>query len=180
MDNSEQLRMTVYASLLAALTAAGAYLIIPIGPVPISLQTLFVYLTGLLLGSRWGTASVAVYLLAGACGLPVFAGGTGGLGRLFGPTGGYLMGYLPAVFVVGWLVEKTKKSVGLDVAAAVCGALIVYALGVPWLKLVTGMGWSKAFGLGMAPFLAGDAVKIAALVPVARVLRPILAKKQDR
>ncbi len=180
MENSNQLHMTVYASLLAALTAAGAFIAIPVGPVPIVLQNFFVLLAGLLLGSRWGLASVAVYLLAGACGLPVFAGGTGGLGRLFGPTGGYLMGYLPAVFVVGRLVEKTKKSVGLDVAAAVCGALIVYVLGVPWLKLVTGMGWSKAFGLGMVPFLAGDAVKIAALVPVVRALRPVIAKKQER
>lgn len=85
-----QIRMTVYASLFAALTAAGAYLSIPIGPVPIVLQNLFILLSGLLLGSRWGPASVAVYLLAGACGLPVFAGGMGGIGRLVGPTGGYL------------------------------------------------------------------------------------------
>ena len=74
MNTPSQLRMMVYASLLAALIAVGAYLAIPIGPVPIVLQNLFVLLAGLLLGSRWGAASVAVYLLAGACGLPVFAG----------------------------------------------------------------------------------------------------------
>jgi biotin transport system substrate-specific component len=75
MNSSNQLRMMVYASLFAALTAAGAFLAIPIGPVPIVLQNMFVFLAGLLLGPRWGLASVAVYLLAGAFGLPVFAGG---------------------------------------------------------------------------------------------------------
>ena len=87
MDASNQLRMMVYAALFAALLAVGAFLSIPIGPVPIVLQNFFVLLTGLLLGSRWAAASVAVYLLAGACGLPVFAGGTGGLGHLIGPPG---------------------------------------------------------------------------------------------
>ncbi|RLC01276.1 MAG: biotin transporter BioY, partial [Deltaproteobacteria bacterium] len=91
-NQSEQLRMTVYASLFAALIAAGAYISVPIGPVPIVLQNLFVFLAGLLLGSKWGLACVGVYLLAGACGLPVFAGGTGGIARFAGPTGGYLLG----------------------------------------------------------------------------------------
>ena len=99
MGASNQLRMMVYASLFAALTAVGAFLALPIGPVPIVLQNMFVFLAGLLLGSRWGLASVGVYLLAGAVGLPVFAGGLGGLGRLIGPTGGYLIGYLPTVFI---------------------------------------------------------------------------------
>ena len=80
--------MTVYASLLAALTAVGAYLAIPIGPVPIILQNMFVLLSGLLLGSRWGLASVGVYVLAGACGLPVFAGGLGGFHALWVPRAG--------------------------------------------------------------------------------------------
>ena len=178
MDNSEQLRMTVYASLLAALTAAGSYLIIPIGPVPISLQTLFIYLTGLLLGSRWGAASVAVYLLAGACGLPVFAGGTGGIGRLAGPTGGYLFGYLAAVFVIGLITEKANRRWLVDVAAMIAGTLVIYAAGVVWLKLVTHMAFGKALAVGMLPFLLGDALKIAAAVPVARAVRPLLYSRQ--
>ena len=98
--------MTAFASLFAALTAVGAYIAIPIGPVPIVLQNFFVYLTGLLLGSKWGATSVAVYLLAGICGLPVFAGGRGGIGHIIGPTGGYLIGFLPAVFVIGFIKEK--------------------------------------------------------------------------
>lgn len=178
MDSSNQLHMTVYASLLAALTAAGAFIAIPIGPVPIVMQNFFIILTGLLLGSRWGIAAVGVYLLAGALGLPVFAGGTGGLARFVGPTGGYLLGYLPAVFVIGRISEKTSNKARFDVIAAVCGSLIVYACGVPWLKLLTGMSWAKAVSVGMLPFLPGDALKVAAVVPVAGVLRPIVHKRR--
>ncbi|MDQ1330177.1 MAG: biotin transport system substrate-specific component, partial [Thermodesulfobacteriota bacterium] len=93
--------MMAYASLLAALTAVGAYIAIPVGPVPIVLQSLFILLAGLLLGSTWGVAGVGIYLLAGAFGLPVFAGGAGGIGRFLGPTGGYLLGFLPAVYIIG-------------------------------------------------------------------------------
>ncbi len=116
------LRPMVYASLFAALMAAGAYMAIPIGPVPIVLQNMFVFLSGLLLGSRWGLASVAVYLLAGIVGLPVFAGGTGGIGRIFGPTGGFLLGYLPVVFLVGRMAERLPRRMVWDVAAMTAGA----------------------------------------------------------
>lgn len=171
------LHQTVYASLFAALIAAGAFLAIPIGPVPIVLQNMFILLTGLLLGPRWGLASVGIYLLAGAIGLPVFAGGTGGIGRILGPTGGYLVAYLPAVWVVGIVSARTKGRVMGDVAAMVLGALIVYGMGVPYLKAVTGISWSKAVAAGMLPFLIGDALKIAAAVPIARTLRPVMAGK---
>ena len=171
---SEQLRMTVHASLLAALIAAGAYISIPIGPVPIVLQNMFVLLAGLLLGSRWGLAAVAVYLLAGACGLPVFAGGTGGIGRFAGPTGGYLFGYLPAVFIVG-LLSKYEKT-ALDVIGMILGTLIIYSVGVTWLQLITGMPFSKALAVGMYPFLIGDALKIAAAAIIAKSIRPVIRK----
>jgi len=174
MDPSSQLRMTVFASLLAALMAAGAYLSIPIGPVPIVLQNMFVLLAGLLLGSRWGLASVAVYLLTGACGLPVFAGGLGGIGRILGPTGGYLIGYLPAVFIAGYISEKTVKRFGYDILAMICATVVLYSCGVTWLKILTGMTWSKTMIVGMYPFLVGDALKIAAAALIAKALRPVL------
>lgn len=168
------LHMTVYSALFGALITAGAFLAVPLGPVPIVLQNFFVLLTGLLLGSRWGLFSVGVYLLAGACGLPVFAGATGGLGRLFGPTGGYLFGYLPAVWVVGALSERLGHKAGGDLLALIGGTVIVYACGVPWLRGVTAMGWTQALTVGMIPFLPGDALKIAAAIPVARTLRPLI------
>ncbi len=166
--------MTVFASLLAALMAAGAFLAIPIGPVPIVLQNMFVLLAGLLLGSRWGLASVAVYLLTGACGLPVFAGGLAGIARIVGPTGGYLMGYLPAVFITGYISEKAEKRMGYDILAMICGTIVLYACGLTWLKILTGMTWTKTLTVGMYPFLIGDAIKIAAAGVIAKALRPIV------
>jgi biotin transport system substrate-specific component len=174
MDPSASLRMTVYASLMAALIAAGAYLALPIGPVPIVLQNLFVFLSGLLLGPRWGVASIGVYLMAGALGLPVFAGGVGGIGRFAGPTGGYLLGYLPAVYVIGWISKNSKGRVAVDVLAMVCGSIIIYTCGVSWLKMLSGMTLARTLVVGMYPFILGDVVKIAAAIPIARALRPIV------
>ncbi|MCK4986429.1 MAG: biotin transporter BioY [Desulfobacterales bacterium] len=174
MESSNQLRMMVYASLFAALTAVGAFVAIPIGPVPIVLQNMFVYLAGLLLGSRWGLASVGVYLLAGACGLPVFAGGLGGIGRIVGPTGGYPIGYLPTVFLIGKISNRANPRAIFDVLAMICGSVALYACGITWLKIVTGMTIAKALAVGMVPFLIGDALKIAAAVGIAKSLRRVL------
>ena len=174
MHSPKQLRMMVYASLFAALTAVGAFLAIPIGPVPIVLQNMFVFLAGLLLGGRWGLASVGVYLLAGACGLPVFAGGLGGISRFIGPTGGYLIGYLPAVFLIGTMSQKVNPRIISDVLAMICGTLVLYACGISWLKIVTGMSPAKALALGMYPFLIGDALKIAAAAVIGKALRPVV------
>ncbi len=168
--------MMVFGALMAALMAVGAYLSIPVGPVPIVLQNMFVLLAGLLLGSRWGAASVAVYLLAGAVGLPVFAGGLGGVGRLVGPTGGYLLGYLPAVWVAGFISEKTQGRIVGDVVAMVCASVVVYGCGVSWLKVLTTMTWSKTLVVGLYPFIVGDMLKIAAAAVIARALRPVMNK----
>ena len=174
MSSDNSLRMVVYASLMAALIAVGAYVAIPIGPVPIVLQNLFVLLAGLLLGSRWAAISVAIYLLAGACGLPVFAGGSAGIGRLIGPTGGYLFGFLVAAFLVGFVSERAKGRRLVEVLAMVAASLLVYAIGVPWLKVVTGLSMTKALAVGMYPFLIGDVLKIIAAVPIAKAVRPLM------
>lgn len=171
-----QLKMMVYASLFAALTVVGAYIAIPFpfSPVPIVLQNLFVLLAGLLLGKKWGTASVAIYLLAGAAGLPVFAGGTGGIGHFAGPTGGYLLGFVPAVFVVGAIGERKGGGALVDAAAMTAGSLIIYAAGIFWLQLHTGFSLSKTIMVGMAPFIPGDVLKIIAALLIAKKLRPVI------
>ncbi len=180
MDTStEQLKLMVYAALMATLTAVGAYIAIPIGPVPIVLQNLFVMLAGLLLGGRWGLTSIGVYLLAGAIGLPVFAGGTGGIGKFVGPTGGYLLGFAAAAYVIGLISQKGRGSVVYDILAMIIGTFIIYGFGVPWLKFVTGMSISKAAAVGMLPFLIGDGLKIAAAIPIVKALRPIIAGNID-
>lgn len=170
----ETLRSMVLASLMAALTAVGAYIHIPFGPVPIVLSTLFVILSGLLLGSRWGLASMALYLLVGAMGIPVFAGGRGGFAHFLGPTGGYLAGYLVSAWITGLISERADRFLIRDVIAVVIGSLTLYGCGVPWLKAVTQMSWFKTLLVGVTPFLIGDAIKASVAVILARSVRPML------
>jgi biotin transport system substrate-specific component len=173
----EKLRMVVFASLMAALTAVGAYIYVPIGPVPIILSTLFVIFSGLILGSRWGLTSMALYLLVGAIGLPVFAGGKGGFAHFLGPTGGYLFGYLVASWIAGFISERSQGRMILDIFAVIIGSLALYAFGVPWLKMVTQMSWTKALMVGVLPFLIGDAIKASVVLILARAIRPILKRQ---
>ncbi|RLB91382.1 MAG: biotin transporter BioY [Deltaproteobacteria bacterium] len=174
MPPSIQLKMTVYTALFAALIAMGAFIAIPLGPVPIVLQNMFILLAVIILGPVWGLACVGIYLLIGLAGLPVFAGGTSGIGKLFGPTGGYLIAYLPAVFVTGAISKGLKKSITADVLAMITGSLIVYAIGVPWLKMAFSLSWQKAIAAGMVPFLIGDGLKIAAAAFMAKKIRPLI------
>ena len=169
-----ELKMTVYTSLFVALIAIGAFIAIPIGPVPIVLQNMFVLLSAIILGPRWGLACIGIYLLIGLAGLPVFAGGTSGVGKLFGPTGGYLLGYLPAVFVTASISKALGKKISYDIIAMVIGSLIIYAAGVPWLKIVTSMTYTKALAVGMYPFLIGDVLKIIAAAFIAKSIRPVI------
>jgi len=167
---SQNIRMTVYCCLFAALIVVGTYIKIPIGPVPIVLANFFVILAGALLGGVWGTASVGLFLFLGLIGLPVFSQG-GGIAALVGPTGGYLFGYLVAAFVAGIISERGRSRPLLDVAGLAAGALAIYVLGVPWLKLSLHLSWAKTLSVGVFPFLIGDAIKVAAAVAIVRVLQ---------
>ncbi|MCX2728035.1 biotin transporter BioY [Thermomicrobium sp. 4228-Ro] len=157
-------RLLTSAALVVAgsvLTALAAHVSIPLPftPVPITGQTFAVLLVGAALGSRRGAASMALYLAEGLAGLPVFAGGKAGLAVLLGPTGGYLIGFIAAAFVTGWLAERGWDRRPLTTALAmVLGNLVIYLFGVSWLAVFVGI--SKAPLLGMIPFLPGDLLKI--------------------
>ena len=126
-----------YASMFGSLTAVGAYIMIPLPPVPITMQTLFVSLAGALLGGYLGALSQVVYILLGVIGLPVFAGGKAGFGVLIGPTGGYLIGFIVGAFIIGKLTSLHRDP-GLFwlMGAMVAGIGIVYTLGIIQLMLV--------------------------------------------
>ena len=162
----------IRASLFTALMILGAYIRIPIGPVPVTLSSFFVLLAGVILGSGWGTASVGIYLLLGALGLPVFTTG-GGLALFAGPTGGYLLGFLPAAFLAGFIREKGKPSAATTIAALITGTIIIYLAGIPVIKLVLDLSWHRALAIGLYPFLPGDGLKIAAGAAVYSVVRRI-------
>jgi biotin transport system substrate-specific component len=175
----EKLRWMVLASLMAALTAVGAYIHVPIGPVPIVLSTLFVLLSGLLLGSRWGLASMGLYLLVGAIGMPVFSGGKGGFAHLLGPTGGYLLGFVLSAWVTGFISERSRGLLILEIFAVFVGSLAIYGFGIFWLKMITQMSWLKTLMVGMIPFLIGDAVKASVALVLARAVRPVLNRQMQ-
>jgi biotin transport system substrate-specific component len=166
-SQSPELRMMVFASLFAALTAAGAYIQIPIpfSPVPVTLQVFFVLLAGCILKSKWGSLSMIVYSLLGIAGLPVFAGGSSGIGVLLGPTGGYIIGFILAAYTIGKLSEKTEKSTRspllVNTLNMSAGISIIYLCGVLQLMIVTQIGLGVALTLGAIPFLPGEIVKTA-------------------
>ncbi len=168
MESKISVKETVIVSIFTAMTVLGGYIAIPLGPVSMVLSNFVILLSGLLLGSKRGTAVAFTYLLLGSLGLPVFAGGTSGIAHIIGPTGGYLIGYLPAAFITGLMSEYKKRSLFKDTIALIIGALSIYAFGIPWLKFSLGMSWIKAISAGMLPFLPGDAVKIiaAALISI--------------
>lgn len=163
----------VFASLFAALTAAGAYIQIPIpfSPVPVTLQVFFVLLAGSMLKSKWGSLSMVVYTLLGVAGLPVFAGGSSGIGVLLGPTGGYIFGFILAAYLTGKLSEKAestgKSRLVVNALNMSAGVLVIYALGVSQLMLVAEIGLGTALTLGAIPFLPGEIVKTAVAAYIA-------------
>jgi len=156
------------ASLLMALLAQIRF-ILPFSPVPITGQTLGVLLIGTVLGSKRGAIAMGAYLLQGISGLPVFAGGAFGLAYMFGPTGGYLLGFIPAAFVCDLLAEKgMDRHIVTTLLAMVIGTGIIFACGFSWLSAFVGP--AQALVLGVYPFILGGALKIGiagALLPAA-------------
>ncbi|WP_261664094.1 biotin transporter BioY [Deinococcus sp. Marseille-Q6407] len=161
------------------LVAGGALLValfaqaeIPLQPVPITLQTLGVLLVGAALGWKRGFAALALYLVLGAAGLPVFAGGSASIAKFFGPTGGCLLSYPFAAAMIGWLVQRfgLDRNVPGAAAAMLAASVVIYAFGLPWLSAVTGMHGQTLLANGLYPFVLGDALKIglaALLLPAA-------------
>jgi len=157
---------------LIALSARLAFPV-PFSPVPITLQTLAVLVVAALLGRTRGSASVVAYLAAGASGLPVFAGG-GGPAYLIGPTGGYLIGFIAASYLVGYLAEAGwTRRVLPTVVAMLAGSATILGCGALWLGVFGGI---DAVAAGVVPFLVGDALKVA----VATVVLPVAARTVDR
>ena len=154
-------RLAVLALFGSLLLTVSAKLQVPFYPVPMTLQTLVIFLLGIAYGPRLAVATVVLYLAQGAVGLPVFSGTPErgiGLAYMVGPTGGYLVGFAAATAVTGWVAERSRGvlATALGIAAA---TVTIYALGAGWLATIVGM--EKALALGVVPFLLGDVVKLA-------------------
>lgn len=173
-------RKLTYTALLAALTAAGAFIRIPLGYSSITLQFLCTAMAGCLLGPAWGAASQAVYVALGLMGLPVFTQG-GGLSYLLQPTCGFLIGLIPAAWLIGLITARHQPRPLRTAAACLAGLAVLYAVGLPYMAVILNVYLGKAMDLsavlwaGMLPFLPGDMLKIAVTAALAPPLQRRLA-----
>jgi len=157
-------RQIVYMATFNLILIASAYIQIPLpfSPVPVTAQTMAVLACGLFLGPFWGAATVLAYLLEGSLGLPVFAGGTAGLAKLMGPTGGYLLGFVPAAYLVGYLSQRVRPmSYWRLLLVLVSGTTVIFGCGLIMLSLFSSE--DSLLVMGLYPFLPGAAIKIIAL-----------------
>ena len=170
-----RVRHLVAAALVAAFMAATGWIALPVGPVPVTLQVFGVVLAALLLSWEWAAAALAIYVVMGAAGVPVFALGTAGLGVVLGPTGGYVIGFALAAPVGAWLRQTLERrgtrQLVADALSAATVVAVIYLVG--WLQLaaVTNMGLLKAFVVGVVPFIIPDAVKAMVAIAIASAVR---------
>lgn len=166
--------MTTVA-VMTAVTCVLAPLSIPIGPVPISFTNLAIYFSLYLLGWKLGTLSYVVYLLIGMFGAPVFSGFTGGMGKLLGPTGGYIVGFIPMAIIGGLAIERFSNRSAHFTGMAL-GTLVCYVLGTAWFCFVAKMAVVPALSLAVFPFIPGDVAKIVLAMTIGPIIRDRLLK----
>lgn len=168
-------------ALMTAVTCILGPLSIPIGPVPVSFTNLVIFLAVILLGLKRGTISYLVYLLIGLTGVPVFSAFTGGPAKLFGPTGGYLIGFIFLALIEGFFVERFRDADARNRTVMYCvgiilGMAVTYLFGTVWLAYQAQMSFSAALAAGVLPFLPGDLAKMIAAVALGPVIRQRIAR----
>ena len=188
MKSQKTMKMVETALMAAVLCILSPLTVpVPMSPVPLSLATFVIYLAAVLLGAKQSALCVLVYLLLGMVGLPVFSGFSGGIGVLFGPTGGYLMGYLFCVLTIGytagarWLERLLRgKRFVKHVIAMAFGTLACYAVGTVWFLVVMDGGYTpgQALLVCVVPYLIFDAVKILAAAAIAEPVKRILRNRE--
>ena len=174
--SGQALRQMAIAAVFSALMCIISPFAVPVGPISITLATFGVYLCGAVLGSKKGAAAVAIYLMLGFIGLPVFSGFSGGFQKLFSATGGYLVGYIPCAVITGIFADKFGKP-WANAAGMALGTAVLYALGTAWFCALTGSKLIPALASCVLPFLIGDGVKIACAVLLAGKLRAAIERK---
>lgn len=176
---SETLRAALLVALGVAAIAVAAKIRVPMWPVPITMQTFAVLTVGAVVGARLAGITLLAYLALGLAGVAVFTGESAGLAYMAGPTAGYLIGFLAAAILVGWLAEHGwSRSIGGMMAALALGNVVIYAFGLPWMAwlFAAERGWEFVWQWGMVNFLPGDALKLA----LAALLVPSLWKLTAR
>lgn len=148
-------------AVMTAVTCVLAPISIPIGPVPITLTNFAIFLGLYILGTKGEMISYIAYMLIGLAGVPVFSGFTGGPGKIVGPTGGYVIGFVPTLLLAGIMMDKANGKIISDFLAMALGMVVCYTFGTLWLAYQGQMGFMQALLLGVIPFIPGDLIKIA-------------------
>ena len=168
-------RAMVYTALLTAVLCAVAPMTISIGPIPLSLATLVMYIAAATLSWKNGLLSVVLYVALGAIGLPVFSNFEGGFHKIAGVTGGFIIGYIPLSIVVGIISDRFSANRLLEILGMVIGTALLYVCGLVWFMLQTGANLGSALMVCVLPFLVGDAIKITIACIIAPALRAVVA-----
>ena len=164
----------VMIAVAAAIICVVSPFTITVGPIPFSLASFAVYLTGLLLERKKGTFAVFIYIIIGFCGLPVFSNFTGGPQKILGVTGGFIIGYLPCVWLTGFISHIKQKQLLFSVAGMVAGTVVLYIFGTVWYVLMTGNNFAAAATVCVLPFLPVDTIKIVAATAIIKPLRKLI------
>lgn len=173
MKNLKKLTLCTF---FTALTAVLSQIVIPIGPVPVSLATFSIFCAGALLGAKYGAISQIVYILLGLAGVPVFASFTGGAAKLIGPTGGYIIGYAAAAFIIGLISDKFKGKLLTTALSMLAGFITFSFFGTLWYMFVTVSGLKTALSVCVIPFIPGDALKIILATVLTHRLKPLIKR----
>lgn len=165
----------VFMAIFAAIICIAAPVSVQIGPIPITLATFAIYLAGAMLGGKRGMIAVIVYIMLGAVGLPVFSNFNGGFTALLGPTGGYIIGYIPLVLLTGIFSDMNSKKHWTMIIGMLLGTVALYTFGTAWFMIMTSSSLGRALALCALPFIPGDALKIACVSAIAIPLKSRLS-----
>jgi len=175
MENTKKMntRQLTLIGVMTAVTCILGPLSLPIGIVPISLTNLAIYFAVYILGRKRGTLSYIVYLFMGLIGLPVFSGFSGGFSKLFGPTGGYLIGFIFMAFISGIFIDKFSNKIYMCFLGMILGTIVTYMFGTAWLAYEAHIPFNVALSAGVLPFIPGDIAKMV----IASLIGPQIKKR---
>lgn len=167
---SKSIKAMSMTAMMAAVICVLSPMSIPIGPVPLSLSTMATFLALYLLGWKLGTVSCAVYILIGLLGIPVFTGFSGGPGKILGPTGGYIIGYIPMALIAGLGIDRSNSRI-VQFAAMILGSAVCYIFGTVWFCILMDFTIAAALSTCVFPFIPGDIAKIIIVLTIGPMLR---------
>lgn len=176
MKKNDKTKNIALTAMMTALICVASPVSVPIGPVPISVATLVIFLAVYILGMKRALIAVMLYLLIGLAGVPVFSGFSAGPAKLLGPTGGYLIGYIPMTLISGLFIDRHYRNRMISVAGMILATAVLYLLGTAWLAYSAGMTFTAALAAGVIPFIPLDLLKTV----IAAVLGPVLKTRLEK